>query len=122
MAEEQSNEKLRIWTRYLQWIFAFGALAILGSCVSKIDALGGGHDTNQKMAGIFFFHLFLLVPCLFGLFVYLQIKLERYVLDSNEIDRMNEVHMQYARKELKSVLGPLYSRFKASFENKEKKK
>ena len=74
----------------MQGAFIIGVLVILGSCVYRIDSAGGGHNANRKMATIFFFHLFLIVPCLFGLFVYAQVKLEKYFLnrDRNQEERV----------------------------------
>lgn len=111
VSDPQTNEQYEKWKRYLQWAFAIGIVAILGSCVGRIDGVGGGHDSNQKMVVIFFFHLFLIVPCLFGLFVYVQLRLERYFLSEDAIDQMDQAHMKYARNEAKSKLGPLFSLF-----------
>lgn len=111
MTEQKGNAQYEKWKRYLQWAFAFGFLVILGSCVGRIDGVGGGHNSNQRAVAIFFFHLFLIVPCLFGLFVYAQLRLERHFLSKAAIDRMDQAHMKYARNEIKGVLGPLYSIF-----------
>ncbi len=104
--------------RYLHWAMMLACIAVLGSCVTDINDVGGGYDANQKIAGIFFFHLFLIVPCLFGLFVFLRLKLEKYLLSKDTIESMNEAHMIYAEKEAARVLGPLLSLFKKLFKRK----
>ena len=94
------------------WAMILASIAVLSSCVTKINDVGGGFDSNQKMAGIFFFHVFLFVPCLFGLFVYLRLMLEKYFLSKETIERLNGDHMNFAEKEAKRVFGPLYTLFK----------
>ncbi len=111
MADQQGNVQYDKWNRYLRLAFAVAFLLILGSCVSKIDGVGGGHDSNQKAVMIFFFHLFLIVPCLFGLFVYAQLKLERFFLSKATIEQMDQAHMEHARAEMKGILGPLSALF-----------
>ena len=112
MAGDRERQKYEKLCRYLQVGITLATIVVLGSCVSKIDDVGGGHDANRKMAGIFFFHLFLLVPCLFGLFVFLQLKLEQYFLSKDTIDDLNAAHMKYARKEAGSLSEFLSSLFK----------
>lgn len=89
MTEQNDGEEFSIWKRYLKGAFIIGLLMILGSCVYRIDSLGGHLDTNQRMAAIFFFHTFLIFPCLFGLFVYGQLKLEKYIQNSKGREAKN---------------------------------
>ncbi len=100
--ERQQYEKLG---RYLHWAIALACLAVLGSCVIETNDVGGGRDANRKIAGIFFFHLFLIVPCLFGLLVFLQLKLEKYFLAKDTIEELNAAHMKYSKKEMTRLLG-----------------
>ena len=85
-------------------------LLILGSCVSEIDAIGGRHDATAKAVGIFFFHLFLIFPCLTAVYVFLQLKLEKHYSSSARVERTNGTHEDCARKETSRIFGPL-SRF-----------
>ncbi len=78
MVDDRDGQRHQRWLRYLKCAMAIASLAVLGSCVAQIDAVGGALDSNRQMAGIFFFHLFLIVPCLVGIYIYLQVKLERY--------------------------------------------
>ena len=116
--DKQKYEKLR---RYLQWAITLAVLAVLGSCVMEIDGVGAGHDSNRKMAGIFFFHVFLIVPCLFGLFVFLQLKLEKHFLSKDTIDELNAAHMKYAKNETRQFLGRFSPLLSALFKRKPKK-
>lgn len=104
-----NTKKFETWTRYLQWATGLAFLAILGSCVSEIDSIGGGHDSNRKMAGVFFFHLFLIIPCLFALYVFLQIRLEKLCLSETEIQKRNDAHIQGLTDNAGNRLGSLSS-------------
>ena len=107
MVDERDKQKYEKLCRYLQWAITLATLAVVASCVTEIDDVGGGFNTNRKMAGIFFFHLFLIVPCLFGLFVYLQVKLEKVFLSKETIEELNATHMKYAKNEVKRLFGRL---------------
>ncbi len=82
MDQDRLDQQQRKWSGLLKIVTGLATVAILGSCVAEIDSLGGGRDTNQKMAGIFFYHLILIVPCLFGLYAYLRIKLDDHFAKS----------------------------------------
>ena len=84
--DAQDEKRLARLERYLQLAICLALIPILVSCVSEINDVGGGHDSNQEMAVIFFFHLFLVVPCLLGLFVFLRVKLEKYFLSKETIE------------------------------------
>ncbi len=118
MIDKHENKKLARLDLALHCAMTLACIAILGSCVVEIDDVGGRYDANQKIAGIFFFHLFLIVPCLFGVFVYLRIKLEKILLRKETIDSLNQTHMVYAKREAARGLGPFYKLFRALFKRK----
>lgn len=89
MTDQHRGEQFAKWKHYMKGAFIIGLLLILGSCVYRIDSTGGSHNTNQRMAAIFFFHVFLIFPCLFGLYVYGQLKLEKYMQGSDANDAKN---------------------------------
>ena len=121
MEEGQKDDTFNKWKTFLDILFGVGMLFILGSCVVEINDVGGGHRSAQKAGGIFFFHLLFVFPCLVGLFIYLQLFLERRFLSKETIDHMNVAQKKYARAELKRKLGPLYGLFAVFIKPDDKK-
>ena len=80
-------EKLRILANI---IFSLLMLFILGSCVAEINDISGINKA-QKMVGIFFLNLFLLV-CLIILFAIILTRIEKYSLGKEKVDKANSDH------------------------------
>lgn len=77
MTGEVDKEEANKWKMFSDVLFYSGFIIMLGSCVYKIDALGGQINANQKAAGIFFTYLLFVFPALLGLKIFMDVKLEK---------------------------------------------
>jgi len=103
----KENKKFKMVMLVCNAVFTLAFLFILGSCTKDFNNAGGGTDANQKGVYIFFFNLFLIFPCLFAAYVYVQVKLEKFLLSKEDIAVENDAFQNTVQETLKSDTGLL---------------